>query len=142
EAADSILARLGALDKRGSVTLLGKRMLSFPVHPRQARLITEAETRGVGEEGSLLAALVGERDIRLSARGAGLATQQLDKKNDPRATSIGPSDLLIQFDLFKEIERKKFSADTMRRMGLDPGATLAVERVRNQLTQHLKRQQG
>ena len=43
-------------------------MLRFALHPRQARLLVEAERRGVAKEGAILAALVGERDLRSSAK--------------------------------------------------------------------------
>ncbi|HVV85420.1 MAG TPA: helicase-related protein, partial [Kofleriaceae bacterium] len=46
-AADELLVRLRAVDARGAVTPLGRRMLRFPAHPRQARLLVEAEDQGV-----------------------------------------------------------------------------------------------
>src|SRR5690606_26703256 len=67
-AAEGLLARLGAVDASGAVTDIGRRMLSFPLHPRQARLLVEAERRGVAEEGCVVAALVGERDLRSSSK--------------------------------------------------------------------------
>src|SRR5512145_1205510 len=61
-AARALLERLGAVDARGTVTDLGRRMLRFPLHPRLGRLVCEAEARGAGEAGALLAAILGERD--------------------------------------------------------------------------------
>src|SRR5207245_7327922 len=72
-----LLVRLGAVDAARAVTAIGRRMLRFPVHPRLARMIAEAERRGVGPDGCVLAALAGERDIasgqigRASWRGGG-----------------------------------------------------------------------
>jgi ATP-dependent helicase HrpB len=62
EAARALLAKLGAVDARGAVTAIGRRMLDFPLHPRLARLLVEAEQRGVGREGAIVAAILGERD--------------------------------------------------------------------------------
>src|SRR5262249_23711494 len=62
------LGRLGALAPDGALTDLGRRMLRFPVHPRLARLVVEAERRGVGREGCTLAALAAEPEIA-RARG-------------------------------------------------------------------------
>jgi ATP-dependent helicase HrpB len=77
-AAEQLLQQLGACAKDGSLTELGRRLLRFPLHPRLARLVVEAEGRGVAEEGCELAALLGERDARLDR-----ATQR-----------VGPSDPL------------------------------------------------
>jgi ATP-dependent helicase HrpB len=127
-AAEALLRRLGAVDDGGGVTAVGERMLRLPLHPRLARLVVEASARGVAREGCLVAALAGERDIRERAlfdgqggRGAG----------PPRAS--GPSDLLELMDLFDEAERADFAPERLRRMGLDPGATRAVDRVRRRL---------
>ena len=112
-------------------------MLSFPVHPRQARLIAEAEARGVGEEGCVIAALIGERDIRIDTRGAGLSTT---RSGPARAMINASSDLLVLLDAFKEAEKSGFSQNRIRAIGLDTGATLAVERVRRQLARQLEKQ--
>jgi ATP-dependent helicase HrpB len=64
EHAESLLIRLGALDQKAQITQLGRRMLRFPLHPRQARIVCEAEARGVAAEGCEVAALLGERGIR------------------------------------------------------------------------------
>jgi ATP-dependent helicase HrpB len=61
-AAETLLARLGAVGAGGKITAVGRRMLRFPVHPRLARVMIEAETRGVVEEASAFAAVLGERD--------------------------------------------------------------------------------
>ena len=149
-AAESLLTRLGALDGSGSVTPLGRRMLRFPVHPRQSRLILEAEARGAGEDGCLLAALIGERDVRSAGARGGDAKE------------VGTSDLLTLAELFGAAARADFAddrraspsrarpgcergggtptaGDRVRRYGLEPGAVNAVERVRKQLVSVLGR---
>ena len=123
EAARTLLSRLGALGPDGAVTELGRRMLRFPLHPRQARLVLEAEARGLAAEGCVLAALLGERDLR--ERGFG-----------PRSGPLpptGPSDLLELAAAFSQAEQARFGADRMRALGLSPGPTQAVDRSRRQL---------
>jgi len=123
EAADELLSRLGAIDTTGAVTGIGKRMLEYPLHPRQSRMLVEAQSRGAGREGCLIAALIGERDIvagDLFGGGRGRSTSE-----------HGPSDLLRRLDLFAAAEAAGFS--TLRELGLDPGAVRAVDRVRRQL---------
>jgi ATP-dependent helicase HrpB len=126
-AAETLLRRLGALDDRGDVTPLGRRMLRLPLHPRQSRLLVEAQQRGVAREGCLIAALVGERDIRA------VTFQPRENTRSSGAVKSGPSDLLELVDLFLEAERANFAPARLCDLGMDPGATLAVERVRRQL---------
>ncbi|MGQ0504717.1 MAG: ATP-dependent helicase HrpB [Myxococcaceae bacterium] len=132
EAADTLLVRLGAVTREGELTDLGKRLLRFPVHPRQGRLLVEAEKRGVGSDGALVAALLGERDIRQEAR-ARLGPGQIATKG-----SSGPSDVLEMVERFREAERADFQAGRVRSIGLEPGATQAVDRVRRQLGRLVK----
>ncbi|HEY0077906.1 MAG TPA: ATP-dependent helicase HrpB [Pyrinomonadaceae bacterium] len=135
DAADKLLRKLGALDREGALTSTGQRMLRFPLHPRLARLLVEAERRGVGRAACLVAALVGERDIRAGSRLSLDARER--RAANARATS--PSDLLELSDLFDEAERLRFAPDALRRLGLDAGAVRAVERVRRQLQRIIER---
>src|SRR5262249_46881467 len=50
EAAERLLARLGALDPAGRLTPIGQDLLRFPAHPRLARLILEGERLGVAQD--------------------------------------------------------------------------------------------
>jgi ATP-dependent helicase HrpB len=106
-------------------------MLSFPLHPRQARLLVEAERRGVGEEGCVLAALVGERDVRMSTKAS--------FSNAGRAHDVATdrSDLLALLELFHEAEGSSFAAHTLRAMGLDVGAAHSARRAKQQLRRAL-----
>ncbi|WP_242347041.1 ATP-dependent helicase HrpB [Anaeromyxobacter terrae] len=121
-AARALLVRLGAVDAGGAITETGRRMLRLPVHPRQARLAIEAAARGAADAGALLAALLGERDLR--------DRRALDGGALP---PTGPSDLLELAQSFEEAARARFAPDRLRRMGLNPGAVQAVERSRRQL---------
>ncbi|MHB8875840.1 MAG: ATP-dependent helicase HrpB, partial [Myxococcaceae bacterium] len=133
EAADELLRRLGAVDPDGAVTDIGRRLLRFPLHPRQARLIVEAERRGVAGEGATLAAMLGERDLRLEARAnfrsGGAAARALS----------GPSDLLEMLERFEQAEDARFDKGRLNGLGLEAGATLAVDRVRRQLVRQVDR---
>jgi ATP-dependent helicase HrpB len=122
DAARTLLVRLGAVSTTGGVTEAGRQMLRFPAHPRQARLAIEAAARGAGAEGALLAAIVGERDLRDRRALEGGA-----------APPTGPSDLLELAHVFEEAARARFDPDRLRRMGVSPGAAQAVERSRRQL---------
>jgi ATP-dependent helicase HrpB len=127
-AARELLARLGAVTAAGALTDVGRRMLRFPVHPRLARLAVEGEARGDGDGAALAAALISERDIRVTSRasfGAG------------PGPSGGPPDrgvdLVDLVDLFREAESARFRPDALRRLELDGRAVEEVGRVRRQL---------
>jgi ATP-dependent helicase HrpB len=131
EAARALLQRLGAIDPRGAITPLGRRLLALPTHPRLARLAVEAADRGAAEGGALLAALLSERDLRdrRSLEGAALP-------------ATGPSDLLELMSVFEEAARGRFDPDRCRRLGVNAGAAQAVERGRRQLRGALRAAPG
>jgi ATP-dependent helicase HrpB len=122
EAARTLLSRLGAIDAAGALTGRGRRMLRYPLHPRLARLVVEAGARGAGAEGALLAAILGERELRDRRLLEGGALPP-----------TGPSDLLELAQVFHEAARARFDPDRLRRWGVNPGAAQAVERSRRQL---------
>ena len=128
DAARRLLTRLGAVDSSGLITDSGRRMLRFPVHPRIARMIVEGEALGVGRDAALLAALLGERDIRLDARaGVGGAG------GPAREPASGPSDLLELIDRFREAETARFVPERLRELGLDPRAVAAARQAFRQI---------
>ncbi len=120
EAAECLLSDVGALDTAGRLTAVGTRMLSFPLHPRLARLVVEGERRGVGRAAALAAAVLGERDLRRSARTrlGGPATRA--------AVTSARSDVL---ERLADVDGK--GAHT--HAGLDPAALAAVQRAARQL---------
>jgi ATP-dependent helicase HrpB len=129
EQAGSLLKSLGALDGERNVTPTGRRMLQLPLHPRLARMVVEAEARGVAGAGCTVAAILSERDIR--------ARQLLSKapgdETTTRHKAHGKSDLLDLLDLFKEATEKKFAPESLRSLNLNPKAVQNVERVRRQI---------
>tara|TARA_R110000868_G_scaffold51734_8_gene163560 strand:+ start:4154 stop:6688 length:2535 start_codon:yes stop_codon:yes gene_type:complete len=63
-----LLARLGAVDGQGKLTVHGQAMAELPTHPRIAHLLLRGQELGLAAMACDLAALLGERDI---LRGAG-----------------------------------------------------------------------
>ena len=113
--AAALLGRLGALDAAGAVTELGRRMLRFPLHPRAARVLIEAERRGVAGDGCLVAASLGERPVRLARRGG--------PRGPATAQHTSTSDVLDDVDALREGDRRD----------LDRAAAAAVPRAAEQL---------
>jgi ATP-dependent helicase HrpB len=126
ESARELLRRLGALGSEGELSPLGRSMLRLPLHPRLARIVVEAEGRGVAREACAVAALISERDIR-----AGRLTQ--DARERRVARTSGTSDLLELLDVLEKAAERDFSPEYVRRMELNPSALKAVEKVRRQL---------
>ncbi len=122
DAARTLLVRLGAVGDDGRLTALGGKVLRVPGHPRQGRLVIEAAARGAAADGALIAALLGERDLRDRRALTGTSLP-----------ATGPSDLLELAHVFEEAARARFDPDRLRRMGVSPGAAQAVERSRRQL---------
>jgi ATP-dependent helicase HrpB len=133
EAAGQLLRRLGALDSAERVTALGRRLLRFPLHPRLARLVVAATDAGAGAEGVLLAALLGERDIRERRDRFGMGGEVPASSGFTLDRATGESDLLELASLFEEAARARFAERKLRGLGLVPGAVQAVERARKQL---------
>jgi ATP-dependent helicase HrpB len=133
-AAEELLGRLGAIGGDGAITAIGRRMLAFPLHPRQARMLVEAERRGVGEDGVVLAALVGERDLRVSTKA------RFDGRGGAGAHDVATeaSDLIGLLDQFREAEGSGFAPHALRAIGLDQGAVHAVDRAQKQLGRILR----
>ena len=143
EAAFSLLRQLGALD--GEVlTPLGQRLVRFPLHPRLARLVTAAEDAGEGEAGALLAALIGERDIRERFRPGDRDTRYTGHHHltggadEPSAES----DLFELADLFGEAAHADFAPGVLRSLHLVPAAVQAVERARRQIARLVRASGG
>jgi ATP-dependent helicase HrpB len=128
EAAEKLLWRLGALDTEGGLTLTGRQMLKMPLHPRLARLILEGREQRVTEECTLLAALLSERDIRLTSRTS-FGTRS--SRRDTHAS--GESDLIELLDDFHQAQSVHFDASQVLSLGMDPGAVQAVRKAYRQL---------
>lgn len=123
-----LLRRLGAVEP-GSFrpTALGARMAALPVAPRLAALVLAGASRGFAREAATLAALVEERDVLAGRRAFGAETEEIDHS----------SDLLLRLELLDEGVRRGLSRGHLVGLGLDPGAALAVLRLRDLLRRRL-----
>ena len=106
-AAEELIVRLGAVSA-DKLTDLGRRMLRFPAHPRVARLICEAETRGVAREGCAIAALLGARELRV------------DRRTNQQSRVASSSDLIDDMDALAD------------KRGIDRATAHAVDRATEQ----------
>lgn len=135
EAAQKLLMRLGALAERERLTPLGRKLIALPLHPRLGRLLVAAAEVGLPEAGALLAALLGERDLRAGRSGL---NQESEYGGRGQAAIHGPSDVLHLLDLFEEARAARFSRSSLQRMGVDADVAQAAERAGKQLTQAVR----
>jgi len=111
-AAEVLLSQLGARTPDGALTDLGRRLLSFPVHPRLGRILVEGERRGVAPEAARAVAVLSERPAR--------PAPALGSTRHTGPTLSARSDVLEQME----------SLDPERARG---GAAQAVDRTARQL---------
>jgi ATP-dependent helicase HrpB len=137
EAGTVLLQKLAAIDAKGSLTDIGRRMLRFPTHPRLARLLVEGERRGVGEDAAALAALLSEGDISDEARAHFGDARNRQGKN--RQGSTEGADLLERLDRFGQARGARFDRGRLRGLGVNARAAESADRARRQLANALGR---
>ncbi|WP_043587364.1 ATP-dependent RNA helicase [Geminisphaera colitermitum] len=132
ERAESLLADLGAVEECGAgvppaseriaggtpaplwrITEMGRRMLRFPVHPRYARMLLEADARGCVRSVALMAALTQGRNFLL--RGVPRAIE--DARDDELGEEVY-SDFFLLMRAWRFAENAGYSLDACRRLGL------------------------
>ena len=133
--AEQLLADLGALDSHsGEITATGRRMLSFPVHPRYARMFLAAKQYDCLRAAALIAALTQSRNLLLRA----------DRRIEEERAEIfgqGISDFLILIRAFSYAQRQKFRLDALRPLAIHAEAARQVEKLFGQFLA-IARQEG
>lgn len=129
-AADELLDRLGATSD-SKLTELGRAMRTIPAHPRLARVALEAARRGHVEGGAMLAALLGERDVRRRARARfGGGPSDSDE--------VGASDLIASLETIEGLGPRA-SAGSLRAHDLEPRTVATVRKAQRQIAGALGR---
>ncbi|MDF3129843.1 ATP-dependent helicase HrpB [Kiritimatiellaeota bacterium B1221] len=110
---EKFLFQLGALDRKGDLTPLGRQLLDYPAHPRIGRLMLEAESRGVAESAALIAALLQGRPLLLRKISSSARQQQLDL-----FSGDGASDLLMQLQACEWAAAVRFDRNQCQELGI------------------------
>jgi ATP-dependent helicase HrpB len=114
ERAEQLLRDLGAADPHtGGSTALGERMVSFPVHPRYARMLMAGHMYGCTQEAALLAALTQDREL--------LIRRPLKHVQEARENLLGDradSDFFILMRAWRYAQQHGFGLDACRRLGV------------------------
>jgi len=117
--AEEELEFVGAL-KGGELTELGERMMRYPAPLRVARMLVEAEQRGISELGALAAAVLSEREVLAPG------------KTRDKSREAGPSDLLDRVERLEELEYLGVSEAHCRRLDLSFASARNVLQLRDQ----------
>ena len=122
ERAEQLLRDLGAADPAtGQITAMGQRMVSFPVHPRYARMLLAGHTYGCTREAALIAALTQDRD---------LLVRRIPKHvREARENLLGDradSDFFILMRAWRYAQQHNFRLDACRRLGIHARAARQV----------------
>jgi ATP-dependent helicase HrpB len=105
----------------GAITEVGRRMLRFPVHPRYARMLIEADARGCVRPVALMAALTQGRNFLV--RGVSRDVE------DAREETLGEeheSDFFLLMRAWRFADKANYSIDACRRLGIHAQGSRAV----------------
>ncbi|MEX0804979.1 MAG: helicase-related protein [Candidatus Binatia bacterium] len=123
ERAETLLTDLGATDDTtGAITVLGRRMLAFPAHPRYARMLLAAHDYSCVRPVALIAALTQGRDLVVRPRG-----KQIDNPSDDLFAAETESDFFVRMRAWRYAERHGYDIERCRRMGVHAPAARQVE---------------
>jgi len=111
--AEEMLGDLGAIDKQGRITELGRKMLAFPVHPRYSRMLLAAEEFNCVYQAAMVAALTQGRDLFL--RSVGRETRSW---RDEVLGDRAQSDFFVLMRAWEYASRNNFNVDACRRVGV------------------------
>jgi ATP-dependent helicase HrpB len=118
--AEMLLADLGALKRPEAtggpllrITDTGRKMLRFPVHPRYARMLLEADARGCVRSVALMAALTQGRSFLL--RGA---SREVDDAREDAFGEEHESDFFLLMRAWRFADKCSYSVDACRRLGI------------------------
>lgn len=121
--AEQLLHDLRAVDSAtGRITPTGRRMLSFPVHPRYARMFLAAEELGCVRAAALIAALTQSRNLLLR-------TEKRVEEERAEIFGEGISDFLILIRAFSYAKQHDFRMDALRPLAIHGESARQVNKL-------------
>jgi ATP-dependent helicase HrpB len=110
--AEELITDLGAI-KAGRITLIGRKMLAFPLHPRYARMLLAAQEYGCVHQACLVAALTQGRDLLLRNVGKDIESAREDLLGEKAS-----SDFWILMRAWNFALKNQFRVDACRKLGI------------------------
>jgi ATP-dependent helicase HrpB len=111
--AEELIADLGAIDHEGRITLIGRKMLAFPLHPRYARMLLAAQEYGCVHQACLVAALTQGRDLLIRNAGKDVESAREDLLGEKAS-----SDFWILMRAWSYAFNNQFRMDACRKLGI------------------------
>jgi ATP-dependent helicase HrpB len=107
--------------KAGKITEVGRKMLRFPVHPRYARMLIEADARGCVRPVALMAALTQGRSFLV--RGV---PKEVEEAREDTLGEEHESDFFLLMRAWRFADKANYSMDACRRLGIHAQGSRAV----------------
>ncbi|MCE0482944.1 MAG: ATP-dependent helicase HrpB [Methylacidiphilales bacterium] len=123
-----LLGDLGALDHQNALTEMGRRMASFPTHPRYARMLLAAHGLGCVRAAALIAALAQSRPILLRSEG-----KRMDETREDVLGGEGESDCFMLMRAWQFARGRQFDPQRCRPLGIHAGSAREVAGTLDQL---------
>jgi ATP-dependent helicase HrpB len=117
-----LLQDLGALDPERIITALGRRMLSFPIHPRYSRMLIAAGNYGCVRAVALIAALTQGR-ILLMRRQSG----DVQENRENLLGQEAESDFFALMRVWQYADEHRYDLNTCRRLGIHAQSARQVQ---------------
>ncbi|MGZ0656058.1 ATP-dependent RNA helicase [Coraliomargarita sp. W4R72] len=122
---------MASLQAEGSaITDLGRKMSGFPLHPRYARLLIEADRLGVMQDVALIAALSQGRPFYRAAREDRVRREQLRQIEDHADVR---SDYFVHLRAWELAQAARFNANACGALGIHGGAARQAGAVAQQI---------
>ncbi len=118
----TLLRDLGAIDHDGKLTAIGKKMVSFPMHPRYARMLLAGEQYECVRQACLIAALTQGRSILQRNKG-----KETRDHRDDLLGEDGVSDFKRLMRAWVFADKNHYSADACRKLGVNGAAARQVK---------------
>ena len=130
--AKELLQDLGAVDSTLKVTELGRKMARFPLHPRYARMLVEADRLGVLPDAALIAGISQGRSFYRASREDRVRREQIRQIEDP---ADDRSDFFVLLRAFELAQAAKFNPRACGDLGIHGVAARQAGEVARQILQ-------
>jgi ATP-dependent helicase HrpB len=123
-----LLQNLGAIDGRsGQITKLGRQMVSFPAHPRHARMLLAANEYGAVPAVCLAVAITQGKSLLLTTRD-----KRIEAEREKIWGNETTSDLFAEIQAYHYAEGYRFQIDACRALAIHAGSARQAGRVYQQ----------
>lgn len=129
ENAFKLLHQLGAIDHSGKLTSSGQKMAKLRVHPRFARMLTEAEELGCTASAAVLVAITQSSGFMNGLADPVLKQERLDMFGNY------DSDLIYELNAWLWAGSRQFKSDECSRYGINAGKARDIGKLALQILQ-------